>query len=175
MPRTCWVYSRLREGLKSAGLWPLPERLMAVGGESPAKDGASTWTPSSSLVKADQEELARLISQDCGKAIAEARVHVIEGIHTAQYWSGSGRTPAGGLGGVGGRPEGELRAAEAQGSGGGHWSVQLPIRHPPVAHLPVSDRGQHRGSKGVLGDVPLTGKRGLGPTLLLFPSVTWRR
>ena len=47
------------------------------------------------LVKADQEELARLISMECGKSISEARADVIEGIHTAQYWFGRARTPSG--------------------------------------------------------------------------------
>ncbi len=47
------------------------------------------------LVKRDQEELARLISRECGKCIAEARADVVEGIHTAQYWFGRARTPSG--------------------------------------------------------------------------------
>ena len=45
------------------------------------------------LVKADQEELARLISRECGKSISEARADVIEGIHTAQYWFGQATHP----------------------------------------------------------------------------------
>ena len=47
------------------------------------------------LVKQDQEELARLISRECGKCRVEARADVVEGIHTAQYWFGRARTPSG--------------------------------------------------------------------------------
>ncbi len=47
------------------------------------------------LVRKDQEELARLISRECGKHISEARADVVEGIHTAQYWFGRARTPTG--------------------------------------------------------------------------------
>ena len=44
------------------------------------------------LVKRDQEELARLLSKESSKCIAEARADVVEGIHTAQYWFGRART-----------------------------------------------------------------------------------
>ncbi|MBI2852485.1 MAG: aldehyde dehydrogenase family protein [Chloroflexi bacterium] len=47
------------------------------------------------LVKSDKDELARIISRECGKCIAEARADVVEGIHTAQYWFGRARTPSG--------------------------------------------------------------------------------
>ncbi|MBI2846719.1 MAG: aldehyde dehydrogenase family protein [Chloroflexi bacterium] len=72
-----------------------------------AKDAFQTWRQESrirraehldafvQLVKKDQEELARLISRECGKCIAEARADVVEGIHTAQYWFGRARTPSG--------------------------------------------------------------------------------
>ena len=47
------------------------------------------------LVKADSEPLARLIVRESGKQINEARADVIEGIHTAQYWSGRSRMASG--------------------------------------------------------------------------------
>lgn len=43
------------------------------------------------LVKRDSQELARLMAQECGKAINEARADVVEGLHTAQYWFGRAR------------------------------------------------------------------------------------
>lgn len=43
------------------------------------------------LVKQHQEELARLMAQECGKAINESRADVVEGLHTAQYWFGRAR------------------------------------------------------------------------------------
>ncbi len=47
------------------------------------------------LVKADAEELARLMVRESGKAINEARADVVEGIHTAQYWFGRSRMALG--------------------------------------------------------------------------------
>ncbi|MBI2831103.1 MAG: aldehyde dehydrogenase family protein [Chloroflexi bacterium] len=47
------------------------------------------------LVKNDKEELARIISRECGKCISEARADIVEGIHSAQYWFGRSRTPSG--------------------------------------------------------------------------------
>ncbi|MBI2935975.1 MAG: aldehyde dehydrogenase family protein [Chloroflexi bacterium] len=47
------------------------------------------------LVKRDQEELARLLARECGKALSEAKADIVEGIHTAQYWFGRGRMPVG--------------------------------------------------------------------------------
>ncbi len=44
------------------------------------------------LVRRDQEELARLLSRESSKCIAEARADIVEGIHTAQYWFGRART-----------------------------------------------------------------------------------
>ncbi|MFQ6110424.1 MAG: aldehyde dehydrogenase family protein [Nitrospinota bacterium] len=43
------------------------------------------------LVKRDQEELARLVSLECGKALNEGRADVVEGIHMAQYVFGTSR------------------------------------------------------------------------------------
>jgi aldehyde dehydrogenase (NAD+) len=47
------------------------------------------------LVRADAEDLARLLVRESGKQINEARADVIEGIHTAQYWSGRSRMASG--------------------------------------------------------------------------------
>ncbi|MBI4329407.1 MAG: aldehyde dehydrogenase family protein [Chloroflexi bacterium] len=47
------------------------------------------------LVKADTEELARLLARENGKALSEARADVVEGLHMAQYWFGRARTPWG--------------------------------------------------------------------------------
>jgi aldehyde dehydrogenase (NAD+) len=46
-------------------------------------------------VKADTEELARLLARENGKALSEARADVVEGLHMAQYWFGRARTPWG--------------------------------------------------------------------------------
>jgi len=47
------------------------------------------------LVKANADDLARLVSTESGKPINEARADVVEGIHTAQYWAGRARMPSG--------------------------------------------------------------------------------
>ena len=47
------------------------------------------------MVRADAEELARLMARESGKPLNEARADVIEGIHTAQYWFGRARMPVG--------------------------------------------------------------------------------
>jgi aldehyde dehydrogenase (NAD+) len=47
------------------------------------------------LVKADTDELARLLAQENGKALSEARADIVEGLHMAQYWFGRARTPWG--------------------------------------------------------------------------------
>jgi len=47
------------------------------------------------LVKKDHEDLSRLMSRECGKAINEARADVTEGIHMAQYVFGATRMPTG--------------------------------------------------------------------------------
>ncbi len=43
------------------------------------------------LVKPQTEELARLMAQECGKALNESRADVVEGLHCAQYWFGRAR------------------------------------------------------------------------------------
>lgn len=47
------------------------------------------------IVKSEQEELARLVTMECGKAINEGRADVVEGIHMVQYVFGSSRMPSG--------------------------------------------------------------------------------
>ncbi len=47
------------------------------------------------IVKKDHEQLSRLMSRECGKAINEARADVTEGIHMAQHVFGAARMPAG--------------------------------------------------------------------------------
>ncbi|MBM3925765.1 MAG: aldehyde dehydrogenase family protein [SAR202 cluster bacterium] len=47
------------------------------------------------IVKAEQEDIARIMSRECGKSITESRADVVEGIHTAQYWFGVARNPSG--------------------------------------------------------------------------------
>jgi len=47
------------------------------------------------LVRADAEDLARLVTRESGKQINEARADVVEGIHTAQYWFGRARMASG--------------------------------------------------------------------------------
>ena len=47
------------------------------------------------LVKAQKEDLARLVTLECGKSLNEGRADVIEGIHMAQYTEGEGRKPYG--------------------------------------------------------------------------------
>jgi aldehyde dehydrogenase (NAD+) len=47
------------------------------------------------LVKRDTDQLARLMSRECGKVITECRAEVIEGLHMIQYVFGTGRMPIG--------------------------------------------------------------------------------
>jgi aldehyde dehydrogenase (NAD+) len=47
------------------------------------------------LVKRDTDALARLMARECGKALAECRAEVVEGLHMIQYVFGTGRLPAG--------------------------------------------------------------------------------
>lgn len=47
------------------------------------------------LVKRDIDDLARLMAQECGKALNECRADVIEGIHMLQYTFGTARQPIG--------------------------------------------------------------------------------
>lgn len=47
------------------------------------------------LVKAETDEIARLVAQEAGKTLNEARADVIEGIHMAQYMFGYARMPQG--------------------------------------------------------------------------------
>ncbi|MBI2856195.1 MAG: aldehyde dehydrogenase family protein [Chloroflexi bacterium] len=47
------------------------------------------------LVKRDSEEIARLMSRECGKAINEARADVTEGLHMVQFQAGRTRMPYG--------------------------------------------------------------------------------
>jgi aldehyde dehydrogenase (NAD+) len=47
------------------------------------------------LVKRDTDDLARLMSRECGKVITECRAEVVEGLHMIQYVCGTGRMPAG--------------------------------------------------------------------------------
>lgn len=47
------------------------------------------------LVKAEAEELARLMAQECGKPINECRADVVEGLHTLQFNAGRAREPYG--------------------------------------------------------------------------------
>lgn len=47
------------------------------------------------LVKRDVEELAQLVTRECGKPINEGRADVVEALHMAQYVAGMGRMPNG--------------------------------------------------------------------------------
>lgn len=47
------------------------------------------------IVKRETESLAHLMARECGKAIAECRAEVIEGLHMIQYVFGTGRVPVG--------------------------------------------------------------------------------
>lgn len=47
------------------------------------------------LVKAEAEAIGRLVAQEAGKALNEARADVVEGIHMAQYMFGYARMPQG--------------------------------------------------------------------------------
>jgi aldehyde dehydrogenase (NAD+) len=47
------------------------------------------------LVKRDVDSLARLMARECGKALAECRAEVVEGLHMIQYVFGTGRLPYG--------------------------------------------------------------------------------
>jgi aldehyde dehydrogenase (NAD+) len=47
------------------------------------------------LVKRDTDDLARLMSRECGKVVTECRAEVVEGLHMIQYVFGTGRMPMG--------------------------------------------------------------------------------
>lgn len=47
------------------------------------------------LVKRDVEEIAALVTQECGKPINEGRADAVEALHMAQYMAGFGRMPIG--------------------------------------------------------------------------------
>ena len=47
------------------------------------------------VVKAEADEIGRLVAQEAGKALNEARADVVEGIHMAQYMFGYARMPQG--------------------------------------------------------------------------------
>jgi aldehyde dehydrogenase (NAD+) len=47
------------------------------------------------LIKRDTDDLARLMSRECGKVITECRAEVVEGLHMVQYVFGTGRMPTG--------------------------------------------------------------------------------
>src|SRR5262249_36323247 len=47
------------------------------------------------LVKRDTDDLARLMSRECGKVLTECRAEVVEGLHMIQYVFGTGRMPIG--------------------------------------------------------------------------------
>jgi aldehyde dehydrogenase (NAD+) len=47
------------------------------------------------LVKRETDNLARLMSRECGKVITECRAEVVEGLHMIQYVFGTGRMPIG--------------------------------------------------------------------------------
>ncbi len=72
-----------------------------------AKEAFSTWRDLSwikraefidtfaQLMKRDIEELAILITRECGKPINEGRADAVEALHMAQYMAGMGRVPNG--------------------------------------------------------------------------------
>ncbi len=47
------------------------------------------------LVKRDVEEIAELVTRECGKPINEGRADAVEALHMAQYVAGMGRMPTG--------------------------------------------------------------------------------
>ncbi len=47
------------------------------------------------LLKRDLEEISRLVTRECGKAINEGRADAVEAYHMAQYVAGMGRQPMG--------------------------------------------------------------------------------
>src|SRR5437763_337715 len=47
------------------------------------------------LVKRETDNLARLMSRECGKVVTECRAEVVEGLHMIQYVFGTGRMPTG--------------------------------------------------------------------------------
>ncbi|HEY2787014.1 MAG TPA: aldehyde dehydrogenase family protein [Fimbriiglobus sp.] len=47
------------------------------------------------LIERDTDALARLMARECGKALAECRAEVVEGLHMVQYVFGTGRMPVG--------------------------------------------------------------------------------
>src|SRR5262245_19544961 len=49
------------------------------------------------IVKRETDNLARLMSRECGKVITECRAEVIEGLHMIQYVFGTGRMPSGAI------------------------------------------------------------------------------
>src|SRR5262245_2234544 len=47
------------------------------------------------IVKREADDLAQLMSRECGKVVTECRAEVIEGLHMIQYVFGTGRMPTG--------------------------------------------------------------------------------
>ena len=47
------------------------------------------------IIDHETDSLARLMARECGKALAECRAEVVEGLHMVQYVFGTGRMPVG--------------------------------------------------------------------------------
>lgn len=89
------------------GVVPLSDREDAEAAVAAAKAAFPGWRALSrvrrgeflerfvEIVKAEAEEITRLVATEAGKALNEARADVTEGIHMAQYMFGHARLPSG--------------------------------------------------------------------------------
>lgn len=89
------------------GIFPRSQKEDAHKAVAAAREAFSAWRRLSrikraeyldavaQMVKRDQEALAYLMAQECGKPLVECRADVVEGLHTLQYWFGRARMPLG--------------------------------------------------------------------------------
>lgn len=88
---------------KKLGVFPRSGSREADAAVRAARDAYPKWSKLSKikraeyldafaqLVKPHTEELARLMAQECGKALNKSRADVVESLHCAQYWFGQAR------------------------------------------------------------------------------------
>lgn len=92
---------------ETIGTAPLSTKADVDAAVASAKKAYETWRDLSwvkraeyvdafaQLVKRDVEEIAQLVTRECGKPINEGRADAVEALHMAQYIAGKGREPIG--------------------------------------------------------------------------------
>ena len=95
------------------------------------------------LIKRDLNEIAALVTRECGKAINEGRADVVEALHMAQYIAGLGRVPNGYTVSSEIAAKDALYSSQAERRYRLHHPLELPFRDSAVGHSAVGPRGQY--------------------------------